>query len=58
MLKKGEYDKFKSFKRKIKSRFLIYTDFESILVPESNGKQNPNESCTNKYCKHVAYSHD
>ena len=48
----------KSFKRKIKSRFLIYTDFESILVPESNGKQNPNESCTNKYCKHVAYSHD
>ena len=25
---------------------LIYADFESILVPENNGKQNPNESYT------------
>ena len=23
---------------------MIYADFESILVPEDNGKQNPNES--------------
>ena len=30
---------------------LIYTDFESILLPEDNGKQNPNESYTNKYKK-------
>ena len=30
--------------------------FESILVLEDNGKQNPDESCTNQYEKHVAYS--
>ena len=35
---------------------MIYADFESILVPEDNGKQNPNESYTNKYQKHVACS--
>ena len=28
---------------------MIYIDFESILVPENNGKQNPGESYTNKY---------
>ena len=28
---------------------MIYVDFESILVPENNGKQNPGESYTNKY---------
>ena len=28
---------------------MIYADFESILVPEYNGKQNSNESYTNKY---------
>ena len=26
---------------------MIYADFESILVPEDNGKQNPEESYTN-----------
>ena len=57
MLKKGEYIKFKNFERKIKSPFMIYADFESILVPEDNGKQNPNESYTNKYQKHVACSY-
>ena len=57
MPKKGEYVKFKTFERKIKSLFLIYADFESILVPQSNGKQNPNESYTNKYQKHVACSY-
>ena len=56
--KKGEYIKFKHFGRKIKSPFMIYADFESILVPEANGKQNPNESYTNKYQKHVAGSYD
>ena len=29
----------------------------SILVPEDNGKQNPNESYTIKYQKHVACSY-
>ena len=55
--KKGEYIKFKNFERKIKSTFMIYADFESILLPEDNGKQNPNESYTNKYQKHVACSY-
>ena len=36
MSKKGEYVKFKNFDRKIKSPFMIYADFESILVPEDN----------------------
>ena len=36
---------------------MIYADFESILVPEDNGKQNPNQSYTNKYQKHVACSY-
>ena len=57
MPKKGEYVKFKKFERKIKSPFMIYPSFESILVPENNGKQNPNESHTKKYQKHVACSH-
>ena len=26
---------------------MVYADFESILVPEDNGKQNPDESYTN-----------
>ena len=26
-------------------------------MPEDNGKQNPNESYTNKYQKHVAFSY-
>ena len=46
---KGEYITFKNFGRKIKSAFIIYADFESILVQEDNGKQKPNESYTNKY---------
>ena len=36
---------------------MIYEDFESILVREENGKQNPNESYTNQYWKHVACSY-
>ena len=36
---------------------MIYTDFESILVPENNEKQNPKESYTNKYQKHIAFSY-
>ena len=49
MPKEAEYVKFKNFKRKIKPSFLIYANFESILVPEDNGKQNPNDFYTNKY---------
>ena len=56
-LKKGEYVKFKNYERKIKSPFIIYADFENILVPEGNGKQNPKESYTNKYQKHIACSY-
>ena len=36
---------------------MIYADFESILGAEDNGKQNPNESNTSKYQKHVACSY-
>ena len=48
------FKSFKSFGREIKSPFMIYADFESILVPGDNGKQNPNESYNNKYQKHIA----
>ena len=52
ILKKGEYLTFKNFERKIKP-FIISADFESIVVPEDNGTQNPNESYSNKYKKHA-----
>ena len=48
MPKEDEYVKFKNYKRKIKPPFMIYADFESILVPEDNRNQNPEESYTNK----------
>ena len=35
---------------------MIYADFEIILVPENNGKQNTRQSDTNKYQNHVASS--
>ena len=57
MSKEGEYFKFKDFKRKIKLSFMIYADIENILVPEDNVKQNPKESYTNKYQKHVSCSY-
>ena len=47
----------KNFGKNIKSPFMTYADFENILVFEDNGKQNPNESYTNKYQKHVACSY-
>ena len=46
MSKKGEYVKFKNYERRIKSLFIIYADFESILVLEDNGKKNPKEPYT------------
>ena len=42
--------------RKIKSPFMNYDDFESVLVPENNGKQNPDESYTNEYQNYVSCS--
>ena len=47
-----------SYEGKIKSPFMIYAAVESILVPEDNRKQNPDESYSNKYHKHVACSYD
>ena len=38
------YVKFKNYERKTKSPFIIYVNFESVLVPEGNEKQNPEES--------------
>ena len=57
MPKEGEHIKFRNYERQIKSSFIIYVDSESILVPEGNKKQNPEELCTNKYQKHIASSH-
>ena len=42
--KKGQYVRFKNYENKKKSQFMIYADFESILVPETNLTQNPNKS--------------
>ena len=47
MPKNGEYVKFKNYERKIKLPFVIYADFESNLVSEDNGKQNPEDSVHN-----------
>ena len=47
MPQEDEYVKLKNFERKIKSLFMIYADFESVLVPEDNVMQNPNESYIN-----------
>ena len=57
MPKKGECFTFKSYKRKIKSRFVIYADFECIIIPKDNEKQNPAKFYTNKYHKCVFCSH-
>ena len=57
MPKKGEFVKFKNYEREIKSPFTIYADFKSKLVPQNNGKQNAEESYTNKYEKHIACSY-
>ena len=35
---------------------MIYADFESMLVPEDNGKKNPKTSYTKKYQKHISCS--
>ena len=57
MYKKGKYGKSRHYETKIKSTFMIYADFEFILVPEDNEKQNPQESYANKFRKRNAYSY-
>ena len=57
MLKKVEYVQFKNYEGKIKSTFIIYTDSESILVPENNEKQNARECNRNKNKKRIACSY-
>ena len=54
MPKKGQYDKFRNYERKIKRHLITYAYFENILLPENNGMKNPNESYRNKYQKHIA----
>ena len=49
-----EYIKFNHFKRKLKSRFIIHTDSESILVPEDNVKKSPIEYNTKKHPNQIA----
>ena len=53
--KKGETVEFKNNARRIKSPIIIY-DLESILVPEKNRKQNPDDPHANKYQYHVGWS--
>ena len=36
---------------------MIYADFESILVPQDHGRQNPKQSNTSKYKKYIACSY-
>ena len=49
MSKNSEYVKFRNYERKVKSPFIIYADIESILVPENNRKQNPEDSYTMEF---------
>ena len=52
---KSDYIKLKNYERKIKSPFMIYSDFESILVQEDNGKQ---KNLIRTSMKNVVYSYD
>ena len=55
--KKGEYVTFENYERKKKLSFMIYDNFESILAPKHNGKQNPDELYTNKYKRYDVRSY-
>ena len=57
MPEKDEYIKFKNYGKKIKSPFMFYGDFESILVQDNNVKQNLEESYASKYQKHIAWGY-
>ena len=54
--KKGEAVKFKNYAGKIKSSIFICANFKSILVSENNGKQNSDDSYTNKNQNQVGRS--
>ena len=56
-LKKGVYVTYKNYETKINSPLIIYADFGSILMPENTGKQNSEESYSNKYQKYIAFSY-
>ena len=57
MKKKSEYVKFKNYERHTNLPYIIYADFEQILVPQNNGKQNLDESYTKKYQKYISCSY-
>ena len=57
MPQKSEYVQFKHYEKKIKSPFIIYADFEIMLLPEDKVKQNPEESCRSKYQKNSPSSY-
>ena len=49
MLKEGQFVRLESYKRKVKSPFIIYINFfQSILVPDDSGKKNLDECFDNK----------
>ena len=43
MTAKGEYVNFRNHEKKIRSPFMIYANFKSILMLENNGKRNLND---------------
>ena len=57
-LKKANMLNSKIMKKKTKSPFKTYADFEGILVPEENWKQNPKDSYTNSYYYKLVYADD
>ena len=57
MPKKGEYVRFENSKRKIKSSFIVYADFESILVPEGNGNRKSEEFYTHTHTNTHTHTH-
>ena len=56
MSKKDKWFKFENQEGKIKSPFMIYGYFESILVPGNNKNQNLEQPYTKKYQKDIACS--
>ena len=57
MIKIPKKDELFVFKIYEKSFFMIYEDFECILVQWNNWKEDPVASYTNKYQKHIDCSH-
>ncbi|XP_050503415.1 uncharacterized protein LOC126882493 [Diabrotica virgifera virgifera] len=53
---KEPYVKFKNFVYKEKLPFLVYADFESLLVPLRASHSTPSTTSTHPYQRHTAYS--